>query len=346
MSFGQPLFLYALLLVPAMAAFMAWVSRRRRRDILRIGDASLIERLTSGISWRGRRWRAGLLLAATALTVIALARPQWGSQTEIVERRGAQVMVVLDVSESMMAEDVLPNRLRRAKLEVVDLMGRLSGDEIGLVLFSGASFIQHPMTGDYSTARVFLESARPGVISRPGTAIDDAMLTALNGFDSLRSSQRVVLLLTDGEGHEGNPLAAAQHLAASGVLVYVIGFGSPDGEPIPEYDRNERRIGYKLDSEGEIVFSRLDEDTLRQIAGTTGGRYYRAGPGSAAVEDLVEQMKDIQRESLETEFGDRPIERFQLFLLVSLVALVAAELMPLRVSSISPRDRMGGAIER
>ena len=345
MSFGQPLFLYALVLLPVMALFMSWVSRQHRLAILRIGDVSLLDRLMSGISWRGRRWRAGLLLAATALTVLALARPQWGSQVEVVERKGAQIMVALDVSESMLAEDLLPNRLTRAKLEVVDLMSHLSGDEIGLVLFSGASFIQHPLTGDYSTARVFLEGARPGVISRPGTALGDAMLTARQGFDSLRSSQKVVLLLTDGEGHEGNPLSAAQRLADEGVIVYVIGFGSPEGEPIPEYDSRGQRIAYKVDRDGEIVFSKLDEATLQQIASVTGGRYYRAGPGSAAVEDLVTQMQDLQRENLESEFGSRPIERFQLFLLASLMALVLAELTPRRVSSTSLRDRMGAAID-
>jgi Ca-activated chloride channel family protein len=345
MSFGQPQFLYALVLLPVMAAFMALAARQRRLAILKIGDASLLDRLTSGISRRGRRWRAGLLLAATALTVLALARPQWGSQVEVVERKGAQIMVALDVSESMLAEDVLPNRLTRAKLEVVELMSRLSGDEIGLVLFSGTSFIQHPLTGDYSTARVFLESARPGVISRPGTALGDAMLTALQGFDTLRPSQRVVLLLTDGEGHEGNPISAAQRLADDGVIVYVIGFGSPEGEPIPEYDGRGQRIGYKLDRQGEIVFSKLDEATLQEIATVTDGSYYRAGAGSAAVEDLVAQMQNIQREELESDFGTRPIERFQLFLLASLAALVLAELMPRRVSSTSPRDRMGAAID-
>ena len=160
---------------------------------------------------------------------------------QVVERTGVQVMVALDVSESMLAEDIKPNRLSRAKLEISDLMSRLGGDEVGLVLFSGASFIQFPLTSDYTTAQSFLDGARPGVISKPGTNIGDAVRTAMSGFDENSNSQRVIVLITDGEAHDAEAMNAVQQAADEGVIFYTIGFGSPEGVPIPETDAGWQR---------------------------------------------------------------------------------------------------------
>ncbi|MGD8596193.1 MAG: VWA domain-containing protein [Anaerolineae bacterium] len=176
MTFANPVFVYALLLLPAVGLFLVWAKRRRDRDLARLGDPALVQRLSEGVNWQGRRWKDVLRLAVLAALLVALARPLWGTVTETVEQEGVEVMVALDVSRSMLAQDIKPDRLSRAKMEVADLMTRLNGDEIGLVLFSGASFIQFPLTSDYATARTFLDAARPEVISRPGTALGDAML--------------------------------------------------------------------------------------------------------------------------------------------------------------------------
>ncbi len=297
----------------------------------RLGNPILVQRLSSSVNARGRRWKDALWIVVLAALLVALARPQWGSVTETVEQEGIEVMVALDISKSMLAQDVKPDRLSRAKMEISDLMERLGGDEVGLVLFSGASFVQFPLTSDYATARTFLDNARPEVISRPGTAIADAIQTAMRGFDVNRPSQKVIVLITDGENHEGDALAMAQTAGEQGVRIYTIGFGSPDGEPIPEYDDRGEIAGYKKDQNGEVVLSRLDETTLQQIAEAANGQYYRATASGSELDLLVNELNTLQTAELASVLDVRGIERFQSFLLVGLLALVAAELIPDRV---------------
>ncbi|MDH3675474.1 MAG: VWA domain-containing protein, partial [Anaerolineae bacterium] len=211
MTFAKPIFLYGLLiLVPMMLLFVGWAARRQQTALARLGNPALVKRLSSSVNWRGRRWRTAIWFLVLVMLLVALARPQWGSEVQEVEQQGIEVMVALDVSNSMLAQDVKPDRLSRAKLEISDLMDRLGGDEIGLVLFSGASFIQFPLTSDYTTARTFLDNARPEVISKQGTNIGDAIRTAMSGFDANRSSQKVIVLITDGENLEGDALTMAQ----------------------------------------------------------------------------------------------------------------------------------------
>ena len=331
MSFINPIFLYGLLLLPFAALFLWWAQRRRERDLARLGNPVLVQRLSSTVNRQGRRWKDALWLVVLAALLVALARPQWGSMSELVEQEGIEVMVALDVSKSMLAQDVKPDRLSRAKMEISDLMERLGGDEIGLVLFSGASFVQLPLTSDYATARTFLDNARPEVISRPGTAIADAIQTAMRGFDVNRPSQKVIVLITDGEDHEGDALAMAQTAAEQGVRIYTIGFGSPEGEPIPEYDNRGEVAGYKKDQNGEVVLSRLDETTLQQIAEAGHGQYYRATASGSEIEALIREMNTLQTAELASVLEVRGIERFQFFLLVGLAALLTAELIPDRV---------------
>ena len=343
MTFAQPSFLYGLLLVPAAAMFIIWATRRRREAMDRLGDPALLSRLNALVNWRARRWRMVLWFVALALVVIALARPQWGSSVEFVEREGVQIMVAMDVSQSMLAEDLKPNRLERAKLEILDLMSRLDGDEVGLVLFAGASFIQFPLTADYATAATFLRSARPGVISREGTAIAEAIRTAAVGFDKDRLNDRAIILMTDGEDSESDPVEAARQVAEDGVIVYAVGFGSVNGEPIPQYNSRGDLVGYKRDSQGQIVSSKLDETTLREVAAATGGRYYRAGGDGRAIADIAAELGTLQTDQLEREFETKQIERFQGFLLAALLALVLAELMPDRIAG-ARADRDSGSV--
>ena len=332
MTFAQPVFLYGLLLlVPLAGLFLWWARRRRDVDLARLGDPALVQRLSSTVNWRGRRWRDALWLAVLALILIGLARPQWGTETQVVEQEGIQVMVALDVSNSMLAQDIKPDRLSRAKMEIADLMSRLGGDEIGLVLFSGASFVQFPLTSDYATAMTFLDNARPEVISRPGTAIGDAIRTAMTGFDTNRASQKVIVLITDGEDHGGDALPMAEMAAEQGILIYAIGFGSPEGEPIPEYDARGEVVGFKKDQHGEVVLSRLDEVTLRQIAEIGGGKVFRATAGGSELTALVDELGALQKAALSSQTKIFGIERFQIFLLAALVMMVIIELIPDRI---------------
>ncbi|HSR30319.1 MAG TPA: VWA domain-containing protein [Anaerolineae bacterium] len=331
MTFAKPVFLYALTLIPLAGFFLWWARRRREADLARLGNPALVHRLSNTVNWRGRRWKDALWLVVLALLIVALARPMWGSVTEMVEQEGIQVMVALDVSKSMLAQDIKPDRLSRAKMEIADLMGRLGGDEIGLVLFAGASFVQFPLTTDYGTALTFLDNARPEVISRPGTAIGDAIRTALAGFDMNRSSQKVIVLITDGEDHQGDALAMAEMAADQGVMIYTIGFGSPEGEPIPEYNDRGEIMGYKKDQNGEVVLSKLDEATLQQIAEVGGGQFFHATAGGSELSALIEELSMLQKAELSTMMEIRGIERFQIFLLVALAVMVVVEMIPDRI---------------
>ena len=281
MSFGAPQYLYALIALPALMVFLRWAFMRREASVRRIGDPALIERLSTSVNRGMRRRRLILWFVGIALIIVALARPQWGSDVQIVEHRGVQVMVALDISRSMLAQDLKPTRLERAKLEISDMMSRLTGDEVGIVLFSGASFIQFPLTFDYATARTYLRNANPDVITRQGTVIAKAIETAMTGFNEERVSQKIIVIMTDGENHEGDPIGAARQAADEGAVIYTVGFGSPEGEPIPEYDARGNVTGYREDDQGRVVISSLDEATLQEVARAGGGRYFRAAERGA-----------------------------------------------------------------
>ena len=248
-------------------------------------------------------------------------------------------MIALDISQSMMAQDIRPNRLERAKLEIADLMQRLDGDEVGFVLFSGASFIQVPLTSDYMTALNYLDNAGPQSISRPGTVIGDAIRTAMTGFDSVLNSQKVLIVMTDGEDRETDPLAAAQEAAAQDILIYTIGFGTLDGEPVPVTDSQGNILGYKEDTQGQVVLSQLDESSLRKIAEAGNGSYYQATAGGQELDQLLAEIDNLQRVQLQSRFETRHIERYQIFLGLAVLALVLGELIPDRLNDYSIRNR-------
>ena len=344
MTFGSPQYLYALLALPALMAFVWWAFARRAALVQRIGDPALIERLSVAVNRGMRRRRLVLWFLGIALIIVALARPQWGSDVQIVEHRGVQVMVALDISRSMLAQDLKPTRLDRAKLEISDLMSRLTGDEVGIVLFSGASFIQFPLTFDYATARTYLRNASPDAITRQGTVIAKAIETAMTGFNEERVSQKIIVIMTDGENHEGDPIAAARQAAEDGAVIYTVGFGSPEGEPVPEYDGQGNVIGYQEDDQGRVVITQLDEPALQQVAQAGGGKYFRAVE-RGAIAGLVDEIQSFQDESLQSEFNRTNIERFQIFLLAGVLSLVLAELMTDRLSLSLWRRRATAAEE-
>ena len=343
MSFGAPQYLYALIALPALIVFLRWALMRREASLRRIGDPALIERLSTAVNRGMRRRRLFLWFIGITLIIIALARPQWGSDVQIVEHRGVQVMVALDISRSMLAQDLKPTRLDRAKLEISDMMSRLTGDEVGIVLFSGASFIQFPLTFDYATARTYLRNANPGAITRQGTVIARAIDTAMTGFNEERVSQKIIVIMTDGENHEGDPVAKARQAADEGAVVYTVGFGSLEGEPIPIYDPQGNVTGYHQDEQGRAVISRLDESTLQEVARAGGGRYFRAAD-RGAIAGLVDEIQSFQDESLQSEFNRTRIERFQVFLLAGILSLVLAEIMTDRFS-FSPWRRRSTSFE-
>jgi Ca-activated chloride channel family protein len=331
MIFARPDYLYLLLFIPLAALLLAWSARRKRAAVARLGTPALIAALSASVSQARRRWKTVLWFTALAALVVALARPRWGAQVQVTAQQGVQVMVALDVSSSMLAEDIKPDRLTRAKLTVEELMDQLGGNELGLVLFSGAAFVQFPLTADFNTARSFLAAAGPDSISRPGTALEEAIRVALSGFPENVATQRVILLLTDGEGHEGDPLAAARAAAEAGATIYAIGFGSPQGEPIPLRDASGALIGYKKDAHGQTVLSRLDEATLTQIVNETGGLYFRASAEGDEIAAITAAIAALDTGELESRFETHGVERFEWFAGLALALLTIEFLIGDRV---------------
>ncbi len=338
MEFARPPYLYLLSLIPLAVLFLTWAGSQRREALAKLGLPSLIEALSANVSHRRRRWKMILWFVALVALILALARPLWGTQVTVKVQEGVEIMTVLDVSASMLAEDIKPNRLARAKLTIEELMDHLGGNEVGLVIFSGAAFVQFPITADFYTARAFLEETGPSSISRPGSALEEAIQVALNGFPEQRATSRVVLLLTDGEGHEGDALAAAQEAAAQGVVIHAIGFGSSDGEPIPIRDANGSVVGYKKNAEGETVLSRLDEITLQRIVAATGGLYYRASAGGEEIDAIVDAIATLETNEQEGQFEIQGVERFEWFAGIAILALSAEILLRDR----RPEPRSGG----
>lgn len=319
--FADPLWLAGLALVPLLALALWAGAHARRRALERFAESALVERLTASVSHRGRLAKAVVLLAAVGLAVVALARPQFGTRVETVRSRGQDVMVALDLSQSMLAEDVSPNRLERARLAVLRLMRQLDGDRVGLVAFAADAFVQSPLTIDYGAAAMFLGAMEPDLMPIQGTNLGEALRVSLDALEEAREA-RVLIVVTDGEDHEGEIDAQLQRAEEMGVRIHTVGLGSAEGVPIPEFDAQGRRQGFLRDDEGNVVTTRLDEATLQRVADATGGRYVAAGPGGSAFDDLVDEVARADGEEIDAEQVTRFEEQFQIFLAPALLLLV------------------------
>ena len=329
--FGVETLLYAYLLLPALLALEWWAAVRRRRALDRFGERGRIDRLTAAVSRRAQLTRSILVLVAVALLVTALARPQFGDRVETVRREGQDLVVALDLSASMEAEDIAPNRLAAAKLAVGRLIERLDGDRIGLVAFAGEAFVQSPLTLDYAAATMFLNAMEPDLVPVPGTDLGQAIEAALDGFGEAGERSRRLVVITDGEDHEGALDPAVDRAVDEGVRVYAVGMGSTEGVPIPSFDEAGAPNGFLRDEEGSVVTTRLDDVTLQQVADRTGGAYYHAAGGSgAAFERLVEELTGGDGEEIESREVTLYEEQYQIFLGLALALLLVETLIPER----------------
>ena len=308
--------LYLLLAVPAMAVLFEIMIRKRGRMMARFGSAMAVKRLAPEVSVARLRVKFWLFVVAFALLVVAAARPQMGSKLREVEREGVEIMVALDVSNSMLASDFSPNRLERTKYAVSRVIEGLSEERIGVVVFAGDAYVQLPITSDYLTARNFVERISPTQVTKQGTAIGAALDLATSAFSSDSEGSRVVILVTDGENHEDDALKAAERAAERGVKVYTIGIGTPEGAPI-NIDGDFIR-----DSEGEIVVSKLDETTLQKIAATTEGAYIRATSASVGVQEIVDMINRTEKSKFKTEIFEEYDEKYHIPLVAALVLLL------------------------
>ena len=295
-----------------LAIPLAWalfaLLRRRRAALAQLVDPALLGVLAP--AWNPARAKSRLVLRilALALLVLALARPQWGFRWEEVRRKGLDLVVALDTSRSMMASDIKPTRLQQAKWGIRDLLRNLRGDRVGLVPFAGSSILQCPLTIDYAAFAMTLDDVYSGIIPKGGTAIEQALRTAVAAFPADRTADRVILLITDGEDHEGDPLALLPELKEKGIRVYTIGIGTLEGEMVPAGDNQG---GYFKDRQGQIVKTALKEDVLQKLALGTGGTYVRSAPGDTGLERVFnESIANLKRSEQENRTAKIYEERF------------------------------------
>ena len=323
MRFSEPINFLLLVGVLALGLFVFWALARKKRLLSRFGDIPLLMKNAPYISFARQRTKAILLLVGLCFVTAALARLQFGTHLELLKREGIDLIVAMDVSNSMLAQDMKPNRLEKARQEVHSIIDRLQGDRIGLVAFAGEAFTQCPLTLDYAAARMLLSVMDTKSVSVQGTSLASAMESASRSFESKEKKHKVLLLLTDGEDLEGRALEAAEAIRKEGVKVYTVGIGNPAGDPIPILDRNGEQIGFKKDPEtGDVIMSRLDEATLQKIALTTGGKYYHATAGELELDRIFEEISRLEKKELEGTLVTRYDDRYQWPLLLALLVVV------------------------
>lgn len=307
--------------VIAAAVFVYFLSSARKRtQIKRFGDVGLVERLITSFNPAMRLAKRACMLLALLFIVLALCQPHLKTKEVTVERRGIDIMIAVDVSKSMLAKDIAPSRLDKAKFELATLVDHLKQDRIGIVAFAGDAFIQCPLTLDKSAVKLFLSSISPNLIPTGGTAIGPAIQASLKAFNSKEKDFKAIILLTDGEDHGSNPLGAAKKAKEQGARIFTIGLGTPDGSTVPGESPSE---GFKKNRQGQVVLSKLDEGLLKQIAKETGGNYYRASRGEVEIDRLVDEIRKMSQKGLKSEKTIEYEENFQYFLVVAFILLLA-----------------------
>lgn len=314
--FANPYILYLLLIIPAAIVLFIFAQMRRRRRLERFASSSLLAQLTPSASPARLRTKFVLYSLALAFLILAAARPQVGSKLREEHQKGIEMMLVVDVSNSMLAEDFEPNRLDRTKFAIDRVVESMKQDRIGVVAFAGEAQVQLPITSDYRMARAFARKLSPQMVRTQGTDLGAAIKLASMSFSSQSEGSRVMILITDGENHESDALEAAQAAAEKGIAIYTIGIGTPEGAPV--------MIGgeYLTDENGDMVVSKLDEKMLQEIASTTGGAYVRATKQSIGLKEIVDRLKELDESDLATTRFEAFDEQFQYPLVVALLLLL------------------------
>lgn len=335
--FEDPQYLYLLALVPILALVRVWMQRKRKRLLRRIGTPELVRQMMPDVSsWRPLV-KFVLFEAALALVCLMLARPQMGTKISKEKRVGIETVIALDISNSMRATDVVPSRLDRSKMMVENLVDNFSDDKVGLIVFAGDAFVQLPITSDYVSAKMFLSSISPSMITSQGTDIAKAIQMATESFTKEKGVGRAIILITDGEDHEGGALEAAKAAHEKGMNVYVLGVGTTQGAPVPVADGSNE---FMRDNMGNTVMSRLSEDMCRQVAQNGGGTYIHVENNSNAQRQLNDALSNLARKEIETDVYSDYDEQFQAFGLLALLLLIADAILLGRKSPLSRRLRL------
>lgn len=310
-------FLYALALIPLLLLVAILVKRWRKRVLTAFADAHLVNSLLPEVSKYKPALKIGLLCCAFFFLIIGLANPQNGSKLEEIKREGVDLIIALDISNSMLAEDLSPNRLDNAKLAIARLIDNLHDDRIGVVIFAGQSYVQLPVTTDYAAAKLFLDNISTDMIPTQGTAIGSAIDLAVSSFDMKSRNNKAIVVITDGENHEDDDVKAAEDAAEKGIAVHTIGMGSPDGAPIPLF-QNGHQSGFRKDNSGTTIITRLDENNLQQIAAAGHGTFVRASNSQAGLSIIFDQINKMEKKEFGSKIYTDYDDHFQLFLWIAL----------------------------
>ena len=324
--FANPEYLYLLFLLPVVCVVL-WYSHRRRRELIKkIGDKSLLLQLVPDFSPARRKLKLGLIITAMVLTIVMIARPQFGSKIENVKRQGIEVIFALDVSNSMMAEDVTPNRLEKAKRMMMQLIDARGDDKVGLIVFAGDAYTQIPITNDYVSAKMFMSSINTSLVPTQGTSIGEAIDLATKSFGGDKEDNgdkakvgRAIVVITDGENHEDDAVEAAKMAASMGIIVNVVGIGSPQGAPIPQ----PGLMSFKKGEHGEVVVTKLNEPMCMNIAQAGNGIYVRVDNSNNAQKVIEKALDTMAKSDVESKVYSEYDEQFQFLAFLILLLLVA-----------------------
>lgn len=321
MYYANPNFSLLFSVIFALIIFYLWAMRRRRRLIEAFAERNLVSAITPSVSVRQKALKILMLILASLLIFYAFMRPQWGFEWEEIKRTGLDILIAIDVSKSMLAKDVKPNRLERSKFAVRDLMKKLNGDRIGLIAFAGTAFLQCPLTIDYNGFLLALDDLSTATIPRGGTSISSAIKEAIGIFKNGQKKYKVLVIITDGEDLEGDPLKAAEEASQAGIKIYCVGIGTSEGELIQVPDETGQ-MAYVADRQGNVVRTRLNEELLKKITIATGGSYVRATKGEFGLTLLYDKsISRLEKREIEAKMKKHYEERFQIFLAFAIALL-------------------------
>jgi Ca-activated chloride channel family protein len=332
-------YLYALLLIPFFSTLFILLMIWKKKAVRKFGDWDVIAQLMPLLSSRKLVLKFIILMLAFGFLIIGIANPQIGSKLEKVQRKGADLVIALDVSNSMLSQDIRPDRLTRSVQGISKLVDRLEGDRLGIVVFAGKAYVQLPITTDYSAAKMFLSTISTQMAPSQGTAISEAIELSVQSFQEDERS-KAIIIITDGEDHEGNVLEAAKVATDKGIKIFTIGMGSPEGSPIPQFDAYGRQTGYKADRQGQTIVSKLDETTLQQLASAGNGIYVRASSGQDGLARILDEINALEKQEIETKMFSEYEGRFQYFLAISLFLLILELLIPERKSKWADKIKL------
>lgn len=343
--FAHPEYLYALVLVPVIVLTFIWMIAWKRRAFKKFGEHALIRRLSPDLSTAKPVLKLILFVTGLSFIILGWANPQIGTRLEEVKREGVDIIIALDVSNSMKAEDIRPNRLERAKQAINRLIDKLENDRIGIIVFAGRSYVQLPITSDYSAAKLFLNTIETDMIPTQGTAIASAIELSQESFVGNDNKHKALIIITDGENHEDDPVEAAKKASEEGIVIHTIGFGSPDGAPIPVF-RNGIQVDFFKDHDGNTVLTKLDETTLEKIAAEGKGLYVRATNSDDGLSTILAQIGKMEKKSFGTKQFTDYEDRFQYFLAAGLLFLFLEVLVSNRKSKWIERLNLFGETKK